>query len=282
MKIDGKAIAEKMLVDLAEQVTKLKEHGVAPTLAVTLVGENPASLSYIKQKQKAAEKIGATLELKQFPETADAHIINETIEQCNNDSSIHGIIVQRPLPETLHSIYQYINILKDVDGFVPNSPFVVPVATAVFEILKNCKSQIPNPNDQKISFSEWMRTKSVVVVGRGETAGGPITDALTKRGCQVSVVHSQTKNPDDIIKTGDVVISCVGKPNIVRRDNIKKDAFLVSVGIWRDAEGKLHGDYDEEAVADVASFYTPTPGGVGPVNVACLMKNLVVASQKTS
>ncbi|MBI3577250.1 bifunctional 5,10-methylenetetrahydrofolate dehydrogenase/5,10-methenyltetrahydrofolate cyclohydrolase [Candidatus Gottesmanbacteria bacterium] len=285
MKIDGRAIAEKMLADLAGQVAKLKEQGVAPTLAVILVGDNPASISYIKQKTKAAETIGAKLILSHQPSTISDQQLKTLIEQYNNDSSVHGIIVQRPLPSTLSDAgTSLIGVLprKDVDGFVPGSPFEVPVASAVFEILKNCKSQISNPNDQQKSFDNWIQTKSFVVIGRGETAGKPIAELLVKKGCNVTVMHSQTKNPDEKIKAADIVISCVGKQNVVRRENIKKNSILISVGIWRDSEGKLHGDYDEDAIADVASFYTPTPGGVGPVNVACLMKNLVLAARNKS
>ena len=122
--------------------------------------------------------------------------------------------------------------------------------------------------------------RKIVVIGRGETAGKPIAEALIKRGYDISVVHSQTPNPDEIIKTADIVISCVGRPHVVRRHNIKKETILISVGLSRDSEGKLHGDYEEDEIEDIASFYTPTPGGVGPVNVACLMANLVKAASK--
>lgn len=277
MKIEGRAIAKKMLADLAGQVSELKKRNITPTLAVILVGENPASVSYIKQKQIAAEKIEVKLLLNKQQTTNNKQQLLKIIQQYNNDPSIHGIIVQRPLPGPLGSIYQYINILKDVDGFVPGSRFEVPVANAVLEILRNIKYQI-SKNEK--AFIDWLQHQSIVIVGRGETAGAPTADLLIKKGCQVTVVHSQTKNPDDIIRSGDIVISCVGKPDVVRRDNIKQNSMLISVGLWRDSQGKLHGDYEESEIGNIASFYTPTPGGVGPVNVACLMKNLVLASQK--
>ncbi len=275
MKIDGKAIAEKMLADLAGQVAKLKEIGVTPTMVVILVGDNPASLSYIKQKEKAAERIGAKLILKTYDLGLKTEELTSIIKQFNTDPSVHGIIIQRPLPESsidftsaLHSTV----VQKDIDGFMPGSPFEVPVANAVFEILDFIRSH-PAKTGRVRPFQELQ----IVVIGRGETAGKPIADLLIQKGCNVTVVHSQTTNPDEIIKSADIVISCVGKPNVVRRDNIKKDVVLISVGIWRDTDGKLHGDYDENAIADVAIFFTPTPGGVGPVNVACLMQNLVKA-----
>ncbi len=284
MKIDGKAIAEKILADLAGQVVKLKDKGITPTLVVILVGDNPASLSYIKQKQKAAEQIGAKLLLSHQSSAISHQQLENIIKQYNTDPSVHGLILQRPLPSNLANtlMYRYIKVNKDVDGFVPGSPFEAPVAAAVFEILKNCKSQIPNPNDQQKSFDDWIKSKSIIVVGRGETAGKPIADLLVKKGCHVTVVHSHTENPNEIIISADIVISCVGRSNVVRRDNIKKDAILLSVGIWRDSEEKLHGDYNEEDIADGASFYTPTPGGVGPANVACLMQNLVTATENAS
>ncbi|MEK7141511.1 MAG: bifunctional methylenetetrahydrofolate dehydrogenase/methenyltetrahydrofolate cyclohydrolase, partial [Patescibacteria group bacterium] len=123
-------------------------------------------------------------------------------------------------------------------------------------------------------------TQSIVVLGRGDTAGKPIAELLIKVGYRVIIIHSQTPNPDAITKTADIIVSCVGKPNVVRRDTIKKGAFLLSVGITRGDDGKLHGDYEEDQIRDHASLYTPTPGGVGPVNVACLMENLVQAATK--
>ncbi len=272
MKIDGKMIAEKMLVDLAGQVAKLKERGVTPTMVVILVGDNPASLSYIKQKEKAAEKIGAKLILKTYDSRLKTEELQSIVEKYNSDPSAHGLIIQRPLPNDIQTI-PVVDLHKDIDGFVPGSAFEVPVARAVLNILNFARSH-PARNCRERPLKE----QHIVVIGRGETAGRPIADVLVKKGCNVTVVHSQTQNPDEIIKGADIVISCVGKPNVVRRDNIKKDAFLLSVGIWRDSEGKLHGDYDENVIAETASFYTPTPGGVGPVNVACLMQNLVLAA----
>lgn len=277
MKIDGKAIAEKMLMDLTVRVTKLKQNGVTPTLVVILVWDNPASLSYIKQKKIAAEKIGASLVLShQLPAVSNQQL-RILIEQYNNDPSVHGIIIQRPLPpgSTIEpTILSSVIPEKDVDGFVQESPFEVPVASAVMTILNFTKS-----HPAKDSRERPLEEQDIVVIGRGETAGKPIANLLVKKGCKVTVVHSQTNNPDEIIRAADVVISCVGKPNVVRRDNIKKDAILLSVGIWRDNEGKVHGDYDEDDIEGVSSFYTPTPGGIGPLNVACLLSNLVVSAQ---
>lgn len=274
MKIDGRAIANHILERLHTKVAVLKQKGVTPTLAVIQVGDDPASAAYIRQKQKAAEQIGAKIELYQVSRIKHQGELQDIIQKYNNDTSIHGIIVQRPLPEGLRA--GGILLSKDVDGFLPNSPYPVPVAAAVLEVLRVTYSLITHHS----SLDDVLRRKHIIVIGRGETAGIPIAEAFAKRGITLLVIHSQTPDPDTIIKAADIVITCVGKPNVVRRDNIKQGVLLISVGIWRDAAGKLHGDYEEDEIKDVAFFYTPTPGGVGPVNVACLMENLVGAASK--
>lgn len=280
MKIDGKVIADKILEDLTHKVNLLKEKGIVPTLAVILIGDNPASLSYIKQKQKAAERIGATLVVNSQESTVTSQQLQNLIEQYNNNPSIHGIIVQRPLPKKSPidiSILNIVDPIKDVDGFIPNSPFTVPVAAVVQKILHLMYSKL-DTLDQFDQFESWVRTQKIAIIGRGETAGKPIADYLVKQNCTTLVIHSQTPRPQELIHNADIVISCVGKNRVVTKDMIKPGSVLVSVGIWRDREGKLHGDYEEEEIKDVASFYTPTPGGVGPVNVACLMQNLIEAA----
>lgn len=262
MKIDGKAIAQSILKGLRISNT--------PTLAVIQVGDDPASNAYIRQKQKAAEQIGAKIIHRRERSTINNTQLQTIIEKFNSDPFVHGIIVQRPLPEGLRA--DGILPSKDVDGFLPNSPYPVPVAEAVLTILE----QVTGPGPVK----KQGQAPSIVILGRGETAGKPIADLLIKNGYKVTVIHSQTKNPNEIIEGADIVVSCVGKLNVVRRDNIKTGAVLISVGISRNSDGTLHGDYEEEEIKDVASFYTPTPGGVGPVNVACLTKNLIQATSK--
>ncbi len=264
MRIDGKALADEILAKGTPEVEALKKQGTTPTLAVILVGDNPASLAYIKQKQKAAERIGATVILSRQPPTITKETLQQLVSSFNADPKVHGLIIQRPVPDEVGDVSDVLNSVakrKDVDGFLPHSPFDVPVARAVWEIIRSTRK---NPSHY-------------VVIGRGETAGGPIARYLTKQGIDPQIIHSKTPNPTEIIKQADVIISCVGKERVVIKDTVKPGAILISVGIWRDEQGKLRGDYDEEEVADVASFYTPTPSGVGPVNVACLMQNLVKA-----
>jgi len=247
MRIDGKKLAEHILNTVRARICSLR---VTPVLAVVQIGNNPASLVYIRQKHIAAKKIGARI------------IISNTIsdvDRFNNDPEIHGIIVQRPVPPKTPEYA--VTLKKDVDGFEKKSPFDVPVALAVSEIIRSVRS-VP---------------KTYAVIGRGETAGGPIFRYLQKHQCKISLIHSQTKNPDNILKNADCVISCVGKKQVIHRQQIKPGAILIGVGIWKDPAGRLHGDYEEAEIADTAYAYTPTPGGVGPVNVACLMQNLVEA-----
>ena len=249
MKIDGRAIAERIYNTLAGEITHL---AITPTLAVIQVGDDEASSIYINQKKKAAQRIGANLVHIKFPLNISIAKINKTITQYNNDSSIHGVIVQRPLPPHIKMI-QIILMKKDVDGFLPHSPYPPPVAAAVMTILNEIH----------------VTSGNCAVIGRGETAGGPIAETLRKKGWTVTVVHSNTKNPSEIIKKARIVISCVGKGKVITRDMVHKDTILIGVG---------RGDYDEDEIKDIVAYYTPTPGGVGPINVACLMQNLVKAS----
>jgi len=285
MSIDGKIIAEKILTGLSQKVEGLTSRGVIPTLAVILVGDDPASLAYIKQKQKAATQIGAQVIFDHQPATIDTARLHALISKYNNDSNVHGLIIQRPMPFDVGDVSNVLNQVtpkKDVDGFLPNSPFDVPVALAVGEILKEVhgKQKIVSSNT-KNEFIDWFRGKNIVVIGRGETAGAPILHYLKKHHCATSLIHSKTPNPEKIVNRADIIISCVGKERIIPKDAIKQGVILISVGIWKDSNGKLRGDYNEDEISGIASFYTPTPGGVGPVNVACLMKNLVEACMMT-
>ncbi len=286
MRIDGKLIAEEILATLAANVTRLKTNGIYPTMAVILVGDDPASLAYIRQKQKAAERIGASLVFSHQSSAISKEQFSRLVKQYNDDPNIHGLIIQRPIPKEVgdvSDILASVALEKDVDGFLPDSPFNVPVALAVGEILRNVKSQIEkikstDLNNEKLF--EWLKTQKIVIIGRGETAGAPIARYLDKLHCPTSIIHSQTPNPREIMRQGNIIISCVGKERVVTGDAIKPGAILMSVGIWRDNNGKLRGDYEEEEIQEIASYYTPTPGGVGPVNVACLMQNLVAAASR--
>jgi len=283
MVVNGKLIADEIMEKLGESVAAMKKGGVTPTLAVILVGNNPESISYIRQKQKATERIGAKIIVEQFPDTIGPDVLEAAINKYNTDASVHGLIVQRPIPTFLGKngtdILSAVSPAKDVDGFVPNSPFEVPVAEAVITILEHIHRELTRAGLVKEGFKPWLNSQTITVVGRGETAGKPIAATLAKYDSATSIVHSKTPNPEKILKASNVIISCVGKEHIIKNKNITRGVILISVGLSRSKDGKLKGDYDDEAVSGVASFYTPTPGGVGPVNIACLMRNLVDATR---
>lgn len=275
--LDGKALASRILDSLRPRVRELSGHGHIPTIGVILVGDDMASRSYIRQKQRAAESVGVSVRLVQLPATAGIPELAQVIRGFNNDPAVHGVIIQRPVPiAESYALQQLLNSVataKDVDGLVPDSPFAVPVARAIQVILERIHAEMTNVPP----FTDWIRTRRITIIGRGETAGRPIAALLEKLDCATSVVHTQTPDPAALIRQADVVISCAGKPRVVRADLIRPGAILIAVGIWRDDRGKLHGDYDEAEIREVASWYTPTPGGVGPVNVACLIANVVEA-----
>ncbi|MBI4064884.1 bifunctional 5,10-methylenetetrahydrofolate dehydrogenase/5,10-methenyltetrahydrofolate cyclohydrolase [Candidatus Gottesmanbacteria bacterium] len=285
MKIDGKAIADRILNTLADKVVVLKNRGIVPTLAVIQVGDNPSSTTYILQKKKAADRIGARIIHTKFPTDVTVDEINKTIERYNNDVSIHGLIVQHPLPDTLgKSIVLHSAILsKDVDGFLQKSPYPVPVAQAVLTILEEVfKGEKEKGNVNEVSFEVWLKNQPVAVLGRGETAGKPIFTSLENRGCATSLIHSQTPDPSEVTKKMTIVVSCVGKERVITKEMVTPKTILIGVGLWRDRGGKLRGDYNEGEIKDVVAYYTPTPGGVGPVNVSCLMQNVLLASSSST
>jgi methylenetetrahydrofolate dehydrogenase (NADP+)/methenyltetrahydrofolate cyclohydrolase len=281
MIIDGKVLADTILTRLKSTVTSLKIRGCTPTLAVILVGDNAASLSYIKQKEKAAINIGAKVILEQLPGNVSPTILSSAIAHYNNDASIHGLIIQRPIPEGIGKVGDILSRVaptKDIDGFIPNSPFEPPVARAVLTILEHVHGHLVGQGLVNNDFIAWLTSQSIAIVGRGETAGKPIADTLKRYNCATFIIHSHTNNPKKVLQNATIIVSCVGKPRIITRSLIQPGVILISLGIWSDQQGKLHGDYEPEEVKSIASFYTPTPGGVGPVNVACLMNNLTDAA----
>lgn len=271
MIIDGRQIAQNILDTLKPQVLNLKSKGITPHLSIILIGENASSESYIKQKKLKGEEIGVEIEVHKFDEISEEKLL-EIIKDLNNKKEIHGIIVQRPMPPQINkqAISESILREKDVDGFAPNSPFDAPVALAVLKILEEIGI---GKND--------LIDKRITIIGKGETAGGPIIKLFSKLEIPFQTINSQTENPDEIINISDIVISAVGKEGIIRKDNIKENAILIGVGMFS-KNGKLKSDYEVEEIEGKSSFYTPTPGGVGPVNVAFLMSNLIKAAENLS
>lgn len=280
MILDGKLIAETLLQKIAAQIGILISQGITPTLAVILVGDDPGSLSYIKQKQKAGERVGIRVVFEHFTDAISPEILESAIAHYNADASVHGLIVQRPVPSFIGStgnILDSVSIAKDVDGFLPNSPYQVPVARGVMTLLEHAHTSLHDQGLIQDTFLDWIRKERIAVIGRGETAGRPIAALLTKMECATSVITSATIHPESILKQSGIIISCVGKKEVIKKSYISNGTILISVGLWRDSAGKLHGDYESDDIQHIASFYTPTPGGVGPVNVASLMQNVVDA-----
>ncbi len=279
MKVHGKDIAEKILNELKIRVQKLKEKGITPTLAIILVGNNPQSVAYVEQKELKANKIGARVIIKNLEEGVSEQEILNLIDKMNNNPEIHGIIVQRPIFDVNSDrLNSAVIPEKDVDGFNPQSKYDYPVAKAVLIILEHIYFSIKKDNH----FDEFLRRSKIVLIGKGETGGLPIIRTLQKLGIKLNVVDSRTSNPESLTKSADILISTVGKPSVVTSQTIKKGTILISIGLSKGSDSKIHGDYNEEEIKSVASFYTPTPGGVGPVNVACLLENLVIAAANSS
>lgn len=285
MKVDGKLIADGIYESLKKEVSALKLKGVEPCLTVLLIGDNPASVSYVKQKKKWGEYIGAKIIIENFDTNISEVALFGRITELNNDDKVHGILVQRPVPSQVdeNKLIASVDPHKDIDGFHPESTYVLPLPLAVVKILEEVyKIKFSIFNFRFSIFLEWMRGQNIAIIGKGQTGGGPISKHLLKLGLKVIQIDSKTPDPESVTKKADIIISAVGKPNIIRQDNIKKGVILIGAGIFRGDNGHLQGDYDEEKIAEIASFYTPTPGGVGPVNVAMLMDNLVKAAKNQS
>ncbi len=310
MKISGKDITAKIYENLQNRVGELKKRGVVPHLTVILVGDSPASIAYINQKQKMGEFIGAKITILKYPKSATTRQLSQKINALNNDPTNHAILIQRPLPPHLdpQKLERLVNPLKDIDGFHPDSPYTLPLPLAVIKILEEIyqlkKAQgvasvgVPverpqgakrlrtsdgeNARQDPVGFIPWLQKQNIVILGKGPTGGGPIIKYLNKLGAHPTQIDSKTLSPDKLIKKADIIIPAIGKPNIITSKKIKKGAILIGVGIAKSEDGKLHGDYNEDNIKNTAGFYTPTPGGVGPVNVGLLMDNLITTTEKQS
>lgn len=279
MRIDGKQIASEILQNLTLEVDKLKKKGITPTLAMILMGDNEASARYVRQKTIKTQEIGGQAKLFEFGRQVSSEKIEKLVKKLSRDPKIHGILLQRPAPDSIKAdeLTELIPPEKEIDGFGSKTIYPVPVAEAVWVIVESVWKQ--EKNDR--TFEEWLKSKKIVVIGKGETAGKPIIDHLRKTGTKPTIVDSHTTNKDEILKKADIIITSVGK-HVLDSSQVKKGVILIGVGLFANQEGKLKGDYDNDDMDRVASFYSPTPGGVGPVNVACLLKNLVVAAKKVS
>lgn len=282
MIIDGKELSQKLLLELSKRVHALKmNYDVIPHLAVLRLGDDPAISSYIAQKEKMAKQIGAYVSVYNYPVSSTEKQLKEAIDFLQTKGDIHGIIIQLPLPPHLKE-KQLIKEVKpelDVDGFREQSPFIVPLAAAVFYVLETVFEKTTKRTEY--DFLSWLQKQQIVVMGKGTTGGAPIITLLRKLHLHPLIVDSQTLNSEEITKNADIIISAVGKRGVLSKEMIKKDAILIGIGMGKDSEGNFFGDYNEEEIKEKASYYTPIPGGIGPVNVAKLMENLVIAAENS-
>ena len=282
MRIDGREIAQKILEDLKTKITNLKTKDIIPHLHIITFTTDAVSNAYVSQKKLKGTEIGAEITVENLDPKITISQLLQKIKALNTDLKVYGIIVQRPMPYQISEteIANSIDPKKDVDGFHPNSKFSPPVGEAVLKILEDTFARILLARGwQGVSFTRWLKAKKIAVIGRGVTAGGPIIRTLQKLGVQPLIVTSRTENKQEILRNSDIIICAVGKPDIVKKEDLKNGVILIGVGMFRGDDGKFHSDYEEDDIKDKAAFYTPTPGGVGPVNVVMLLSNLVKAAE---
>ncbi len=271
MEINGNNLADQIRSAIKVEAERLVENGIRPHLAIITVGDDETWSSYVNQKLKWAKRL--SMRATVIPVKPDTQVILSEIQKLNSDPTIHGIIVQRPLPEGIDTdeITNHILPIKDVDGFRADSPYEVPVWLAVHHILTVISQDYEN------NLEDFLRGKTVTVIGKGETAGKPVTNGLKHLNINPIVIDRSTHNPDQIIRESDIVISCVGK-DMVQKNQMHKGQILIGVGI-RKEQGKVLGDYSNSDAQEQETIYTPTPSGVGPINLAFLLQNLVQAAQ---
>ncbi|MCT1925484.1 bifunctional methylenetetrahydrofolate dehydrogenase/methenyltetrahydrofolate cyclohydrolase FolD [Staphylococcus pasteuri] len=274
--LDGKQIAKDYRQGLKEQVEELKTKGYTPKLSVIIIGNDGASLSYVKSKKKAAEKIGMISEIIHLDEDTSEQDVLSELERLNNDDSVSGILVQVPLPEQVseQKVLEAINPEKDVDGFHPSNigklyideqTFVPCTPLGIMEILKHADIDIEG--------------KNAVVIGRSHIVGQPVSKLLLQQNATVTILHSRSKDMASFVKDADIVVSAVGKPELVTKDMVKEGAVIIDVGNTPDENGKLKGDVDFEEVKEVAGAITPVPGGVGPLTITMVLNNTLLAEK---
>ncbi|HGD2901899.1 TPA: bifunctional methylenetetrahydrofolate dehydrogenase/methenyltetrahydrofolate cyclohydrolase [Streptococcus agalactiae] len=277
--IDGKALSQKMQAELGRKVERLKEqHGIIPGLAVILVGDNPASQVYVRNKERSALEAGFKSETLRLSESISQEELIDIIHQYNEDKSIHGILVQLPLPQHINDkkIILAIDPKKDVDGFHPMNtgylwsgrPMMVPCTPAgIMEMFRE--------------YHVDLEGKHAVIIGRSNIVGKPMAQLLLDKNATVTLTHSRTRNLSEVTKEADILIVAIGQGHFVTKDFVKEGAVVIDVGMNRDENGKLIGDVVFEQVAEVASMITPVPGGVGPMTITMLLEQTYQAALRS-
>ena len=274
--IDGKLVSAAVRESVAKEVAELKKKGIAPTLAVILVGNDPASAVYVKNKQKACIETGITPIQITMPENTEETELLSKIDELNADDSVHGILVQLPLPSHISEkkVIERISPKKDVDAFTHDS---------VGRIVEGKYSFLPCTPAGIMKLLEYynvdIQGKECVIVGRSNIVGKPMALLMLNASGTVTVCHSKTKNLSEVTKRADILVVAIGKAEFVTADMVKDGAVVVDVGINRMPDGKLKGDVEFEGVSKIASLITPVPGGVGPMTISMLMQNTLTAAK---
>jgi len=278
--IDGKAIAAKIKAEIKKEAEAYKnERGIPPKLSVILVGDNPASQAYVRGKERACAEVGIASETLRFPSNTEEKRLVKEVERLNKDKTVHGILVQLPLPQGIdaHNVLETVSVEKDVDGLHPynmgklfkneNPMFIPCTPQGAIELILSTGAEI--------------RGKKAVIIGRSNLVGKPTSMLLLYRHATVTICHTRTVNLPDITREADILVAAAGRPRTITKDMVKPGAIVIDVGISRTDSG-LVGDVDFEDVKDRAGFITPVPKGVGPMTVAMLLKNTLKAAQATS
>lgn len=276
-RLDGRVVSKKILADLKQTIAELAQQDVTPTLAVVLVGSNPASEVYVRNKQRRAEDIGVRSLMFRMPEATTQADLLAKVAELNHDPDIDAILVQLPLPAGLdeQAVIDAIDPDKDVDGFSPvsvgrlwaNEPTVV--ASTPYGIMALLDA-----------YDIDVAGKRVVIIGRSNIVGRPLAGLMVNHDATVTIAHSKTRDLKQLAKEADILVVAVGVPHFIGADAVKPGAVVIDVGISRGADGKLLGDVDEAAVAPIASAITPVPGGVGPMTIASLMAQTVTLAKR--
>jgi len=275
--LDGKAIAGDIRQQLKSKVQQRQQQGLATVgLAVVLVGDNPASQVYVRNKRKSCDEVGIASFSHDLPANTSEEKLLNLIDQLNNDASVNGILVQLPLPEHINdkTVIERINPLKDVDGF---HPYNIGCLTLKMPLLRPCTPKgvmtLLSRTGQQLSGLD------AVIIGQSNIVGRPMALELLAARCTITVCHSRTRDLIEKVRQADVVVAAEGRPNFVKGDWIKSGALVIDVGINRGDDGKLVGDVDFAAAQGRAAWITPVPGGVGPMTIASLLENTLQAAE---
>lgn len=274
--INGKELAQQLKDNMKEEVSELNNQGLIPHLTVVLVGDNPASKSYVSGKKKASKEIGVSSDIIELPDTTSEEKLLRIITELNDNQEVHGILVQLPLPKHIaeQKVIEHIDSKKDVDGFHPvnigrmmagKDTFLPCTPFGIVTMLKS--KNIP------------ISGQHVVVIGRSSIVGKPVGQLLLNENATVTYCHSKTKDLKQFTKMADILIVAVGKPNVIGADYLKPGAAVIDVGVNRLEDGSLTGDVKFEEASEVASYITPVPKGVGPMTITMLLQNTIKAAK---